>query len=89
MTPTGPSPTPAPPTSERVDAATAHLVTAARVIHSGKTRARQTAEIWAETLSVQAEAAGGLAPGDDPAIWADGVGDEDLMLVGHLPHSVA
>jgi phosphohistidine phosphatase len=59
-----------------------------RVLHSGKTRARQTAEIWAGLLGVDPEAADGLAPNDDPAIWAERVDAEadDLMLVGHLPH---
>jgi phosphohistidine phosphatase len=70
----------------RVAAATAHLVTVGRVVHSGKTRARQTADIWAETLGVAVEASDGLAPGDDPTIWADRIGDDDVMLVGHLPH---
>jgi phosphohistidine phosphatase len=70
----------------RVAAACAQLVTARLVIHSGKTRAHQTADIWAETLGVPVEAADGLAPGDDPAIWADRIGDDDVMLVGHLPH---
>ena len=68
-----------------------HLgVRPARVIHSGKTRARQTAEIWAALLAVaDIEEADGLAPNDDPAEWAERVasaGGADLMLVGHLPH---
>jgi phosphohistidine phosphatase len=59
-----------------------------RVIHSGKTRARQTAEIWGGLLGVDVEAADALAPNDDATIWAERVGAEtdDLMLVGHLPH---
>jgi phosphohistidine phosphatase len=59
-----------------------------RILHSGKTRARQTAEIWAEELDDRAEATEGLAPNDDPALWAERVAavDEDLMLIGHLPH---
>ena len=36
-----------------VAAATAHLVTAGRVVHSGKTRAHQTAEIWADQIAIQ------------------------------------
>ena len=70
-----------------------HAVTAlgvrpARVLHSGKTRARQTAEIWADQLGGQAEQADALAPNDDPTVWAGraGASDDDLMLVGHLPH---
>jgi phosphohistidine phosphatase len=64
------------------------LVTAARIVHSGKTRAHQTAEIWSEALGIPVQEADGLAPLDDPRIWAERVAAEtdDLMLVGHLPH---
>jgi phosphohistidine phosphatase len=63
-------------------------VGAARVLHSGKTRARQTAEVWAGLLGIAAEQVDALAPNDDPAIWAGRLGSEgdDLILVGHLPH---
>jgi phosphohistidine phosphatase len=69
-------------------AAEAGLVTAARIVQSGKTRAHQTAEIWSKALGVPIEEADGLAPLDDPRIWGDRVaaGSVDLMLVGHLPH---
>jgi phosphohistidine phosphatase len=60
----------------------------ARVVHSGKTRARQTAEMWAGLLGAGVEEADGLAPNDDPETWAGRVGpfSDDLLLVGHLPH---
>ncbi len=61
----------------------------AQIHHSGKTRARQTAEIFAEALRVpEVVESPGLAPKDDPAIWAERLGREPrpLMLVGHLPH---
>jgi phosphohistidine phosphatase len=60
----------------------------ARVVHSGKTRARQTAQVWARLLGVGVEAADGLAPNDDPRTWAErlGTSSDDLLLVGHLPH---
>jgi len=62
----------------------------AAIFHSGKTRALQTAQILADFLQPAQEAseAGGLAPMDDPAIWAGRLGKmtEDVMLVGHLPH---
>src|SRR6266508_1172347 len=53
-----------------------------------KTGARQTAEIWAEVLGVPLDQAEGLAPLDDPKVWAARLdtGEEDLMLAGHLPH---
>ena len=61
-----------------------------RILHSGKTRALRTAEILAAELKpAQGIAASdGLAPLDDPAIWADRLEslEEDLALVGHLPH---
>jgi phosphohistidine phosphatase len=60
----------------------------ARVVHSGKTRARQTAEVWAGLLGVGVEEADGLAPNDDPSTWAGRLepSSDDLLLVGHLPH---
>jgi phosphohistidine phosphatase len=63
-------------------------VTVERIVHSGKTRARQTAAAWGEALGVPVAEADGLAPLDDPAIWATRVAAQagDLMLVGHLPH---
>jgi phosphohistidine phosphatase len=59
------------------------------ILHSGKTRARQTAEILARTTRAGAviEQAHGLNPLDDPEPVAGRIdtSDEDLMLVGHLP----
>lgn len=59
-----------------------------RVLHSGKTRARQTADIWGGLLGIDAEPADALAPNDNPTIWAERLdaAADDLMLVGHLPH---
>lgn len=59
------------------------------VYHSGKLRARQTADILAEHLHLPVpEQADGLEPLADPLIWAARLAEEkaDLMLVGHLPH---
>lgn len=55
--------------------------------HSGKLRAQQTAEIFAEHLGTPAVAAPGLAPNDDVADIARAIESEqgDIMLVGHLP----
>jgi phosphohistidine phosphatase len=60
----------------------------ARVVHSGKTRARQTAGIWGALANANVEQADALAPNDDPAIWAERLEAEpdDLIVVGHLPH---
>lgn len=59
-----------------------------RILHSGKLRAEQTAEMFAEAWGGIAVAqTEGLAPNDDPAIWGDlaATEQEDLLLVGHLP----
>ena len=60
------------------------------VFHSGKTRARQTAEIVAARLGTgrNPEAKEGLSPTDDVAPIARQIekGDGDLFFLGHLPH---
>ncbi len=60
-----------------------------KIVHSGKTRARQTAEILAPALGAldKVEMTAGLNPGDPVAPWADRVAEwnEDCMLVGHQP----
>lgn len=62
----------------------------ASILHSGKARAQETAQILAEYLSppegiMMTE---GLEPLADPSIWAERLSktEEDAMLVGHLPH---
>ena len=61
-----------------------------RIYHSGKLRAKQTADIFGEKLGITGMVADtdGLAPSDDPQIWEKRlVGkSENIMLVGHLPH---
>lgn len=63
-------------------------VKVAQILHSGKTRARQTAQIMAEHLTpgklpVEKD---GLSPMDDVVIFACTLSPEnDLMIVGHLP----
>lgn len=60
------------------------------VLHSGRLRARQTAEILAEYLrpSRGIREIEGMAPNDDPgrAKGALEAALEPIMLVGHLPH---
>jgi len=57
--------------------------------HSGKTRARLTAEILAEVVEVEKEMAahGGLSPNDDVIAIKDKLmsAQQDIMIVGHLP----
>lgn len=61
-----------------------------QIFHSGKTRALQTAQVLADHLRPEKGIAetDGLAPMDEPEIWAEHIQkmDEDIMLVGHLPH---
>ena len=60
------------------------------IFHSGKVRAKQTAQIIADAIShskgvFEKE---GLKPNEDPAFWASRIEDMDegIMLVGHLPN---
>lgn len=74
---------------EAVAAALARLgVRPATILHSGKLRAEQTAEIVATALGMLAQRAEGLGPNDDVEPWAARTAEEhsDLMLVGHLPY---
>ena len=61
-----------------------------QIFQSGKTRAHSTADILAAQVQPTAgvSEAQGLSPLDDPGIWAERLAnlDEDIMLVGHLPH---
>ena len=60
------------------------------ILHSGKTRAQQTAEALAQFLkpSEGIKRTEGLEPMADPSTWAALLADakKDIMLVGHLPH---
>jgi phosphohistidine phosphatase len=58
--------------------------------HSGKLRARQTAELFRRACNPQAalSAARGLQPMDPPGLLLDQLLEEkrSLVLVGHMPH---
>jgi len=61
-----------------------------KIYHSGKKRARQTAEIIGSVLQVPdqtIEAIEGLKPNDDVRPWVEKIPKEkhEIMLVGHLP----
>ncbi|MDH5256985.1 MAG: phosphohistidine phosphatase SixA, partial [Gammaproteobacteria bacterium] len=60
-----------------------------RILHSGKLRARQTAESIAEMIKTDAqlESSGIINPDDDPRAfaWQDDSWDRDMLVVGHLP----
>lgn len=59
-----------------------------KVLHSGKLRAQQTAEILAKSLKAEIINGDALEPLADPAIWTQRLDKEteDVMFVGHLPH---
>ncbi len=76
---------------ERVARAVAAAgVDPALVLHSGKTRAAQTAEIFAAHLEPArgVQAVKGLDPGDEPHEIGERLAHEGepLLVVGHLPH---
>ena len=60
-----------------------------RVIHSGKLRAAQTADLLAAAVApyVELETQDYINPNDDPGTidWAAVAAGRDTMLVGHLP----
>lgn len=63
-----------------------HGVTASAIRHSGKKRARETAQIYAKRLNPERGVSEmeGLAPLDDVSKLSL-ISQENLMLVGHLP----
>ncbi|MFP3998285.1 MAG: phosphohistidine phosphatase SixA [Desulfobacterales bacterium] len=69
------------------ETAAGYKVLVGRIRHSGKKRAAQTAEIFAEKLDAKdIKEAEGLKALDDPAEFAKNIiPGENLMLVGHLP----
>jgi phosphohistidine phosphatase len=70
------------------DVARGYQVQVTSILHSGKKRARQTAEIFAAALKPTEglQERKGLKPLDDVAALAAEIGNhQHLMLVGHLP----
>ena len=56
------------------------------IYHSGKTRAKETAQLLAEHLSdIAIGEHSGLGPNDDVSLLADRL-EDNAMYVGHLPH---
>jgi phosphohistidine phosphatase len=65
-----------------------HGVAVSQIRHSVKTRARQTAEIFAQTLNPQKgiKEVSGIQPLDDVTAYASRIDPgQNIMLVGHLP----
>ncbi len=74
----------------RIAAALAQAeIGATRILHSGKLRARQTADLYGAAIApgIEAGVSDRIDPLDDPAgfDWQAASGGEDTMLVGHLP----
>ena len=91
---------PTQPLSETGRAASRHLAVAVAargvkpdvIWHSGKFRARQTAELYRHACNPGAafSVARGLQPTDPPRVMQDQLdtGDRSILLVGHMPHLV-
>ncbi len=58
-----------------------------KIFHSGKLRAKQTAEILGEALKIPIEYCEGLNPLDNIKPWVEKISNlkQDIMIVGHLP----
>lgn len=64
-------------------------ISVSEVIHSGKRRALQTAEIFARYFGVsEVRQVDYINPNDDPAILLSRLGEfkDGALIVGHLPH---
>ena len=58
------------------------------IVHSGKRRAEQTAQMFGEAWQVSdIHKADGLNPGDNPEVWMEKLQEiqQDILMVGHLP----
>jgi phosphohistidine phosphatase len=75
--------------TERIaEVAGGYQIPVSRIVHSGKTRALQTAEIFGRALKPTQglEERSGLNPMDDVTVFAATVDSpENVMFVGHLP----
>jgi phosphohistidine phosphatase len=76
---------------KEVERIAAHLrkagVAVKKVYHSGKTRARETARLFAEQIGDgNVLELSGMNPNDDVAAFAAGLKEDNTMYVGHLPH---
>ena len=70
------------------EVAAGYQVPVVRILHSGKKRARQTAEIFAGQLAPPEGGAAteGIKPLDDVVLFSDQLeSDANVMVVGHLP----
>jgi phosphohistidine phosphatase len=69
-----------------VDFLKAQRIPVRHLRHSGKLRAQQTADIFAQALDISDNRKqDGMNPNDDPAVLAESIKDDATMYVGHLP----
>jgi len=62
-------------------------ISISKIFHSGKLRARQTAEIYANSLKVPSlTAIENLSPNDDVKLIANNLDADKALYIGHLPH---
>lgn len=75
--------------TERIaEVAKGYAIEVSKITHSGKTRARQTADIFEAALKPPdgIHESSGLSPMDDVTVFADTIDStKNIMLVGHLP----
>lgn len=75
-------------TRRMAEVAVGYQVRVSRILHSGKKRTRETADILAKRLSPTggSEPGDGMNPMDDVNMFAARLElDKDILLVGHLP----
>ena len=62
-------------------------INVSRIFHSGKLRARQTAEIFASALAVDdIDSTDNFSPNDDVRQTVSQLTFDDALYIGHLPH---
>lgn len=62
-------------------------ISVTKIYHSGKTRARETAQIFGEIIGEGLVwERPGMGPNDDVKAFSHDIETEDIMYVGHLPH---
>jgi phosphohistidine phosphatase len=74
-----------------VERVAAHLkdvgVAVEKVCHSGKTRAKETAQILSSQIGDgDVYEVSGMSPNDNVVAFAVGLNEDNAMYVGHLPH---
>ncbi|MBU1343161.1 MAG: phosphohistidine phosphatase SixA, partial [Proteobacteria bacterium] len=75
-------------TDKIAQVAKVYKIAVSKIVHSGKKRALQTADIFNEALGIKdpCERIDGINPLDDVKVFGDGIDPlSNIMVVGHLP----